>query len=120
MAFTITSPNTTVTIDGSTATFYATAHAPGGYIYLVYAKGDETSLQLSIAYQSKTLSNTSYFSHVTSYAGTLQPTSYSFTASGSYRVPFVFGSGERRMKITFSNTGGTPTGTIGVDVTDGE
>lgn len=120
MAYTVTSPNTTMVVTSTTAIFNASAHGPGGYIYLTYTKGDETSTQIAISYANKTLSTTSYFSHVTSYAGTLQPTVYTLTASGSYRIPFTFGSTERYMKLTFSNTGGTPTGTIAVDLTDGD
>lgn len=118
MAYTITA--SVGTVAGNDLTYNATAHSIGGFIYLTYTKGDETSTQIGISYQRKKPNDTGYYSHVTSYAGTLQATSYSLTDTGNYRIPYTFGQNEAYMKLTFSNTGGTPTGTLAVDIADGD
>ena len=119
MALTITSPSITVVISGNDAIFYATAHGVGGYIYLTYVKGDESALTMKLTYQNKSIGADAFFSHVTLRAGNLSETLYTFSASGNYRIPFVFGQTEKRLKLTFGHVGSTPTGTIGVDIADG-
>jgi hypothetical protein len=117
--FTITTPGVTVSINGNEAVFHATAHGVGGYIYLDYTQGDESALTVALSYLNKFLGGSSFFSHLTSSAGVLAPTVYTLASTGKYRIPFTFGQNEKKMKMTFNHTGGTPTGTIAVDVTDG-
>lgn len=118
-SFTITSPGVTVQIGTNEAIFHATAHGVGGYAYVDYTQGDESALTVAISYQNKFLGGSDFFSHLTSQAGVLSPTVYTLAASGKYRIPFTFGQNEKKMKLTFGHTGGTPTGTISIDVTDG-
>jgi hypothetical protein len=120
MALVLTSPAQTIAIDSNDAIYYATAHGVGGYIYLTYTKGDETAIQVTLNYQTKTLNSTTYYTHVTSYAGTLRPTAWTLNETGAYRIPYTIGAGEKRLKLSFSAIGGTPTGTIAIDISDGD
>jgi hypothetical protein len=89
------------------------------YFDIVYTKGDETSVSFTIAYlyaatAPTVTTNLSYFPESDS-TGLLSTMSRSMSASGRYTVSVEVPDRARYVVITFSNTGGSPTGTVVID-----
>lgn len=123
MAFTITSTSNTLDIDSGAGTYIATAHGVGGLLYMKYTKGDEDGVTISISYATKGLVATDFYQHIAVNSSTrvVTPTTYIFTASGSYRLPVTWTTEERVLKFTFTQYGVTAaTGTIDVDFREAE
>lgn len=118
MPFTITSPKATCQISGSYAIFDGPSHGGEGfYVYINYTKGTETALKISIESMDKEVDSTNYFQHVkadSAYA--LTALYYTLAASGRYRIPITVSPYEQKLRLTFAETAGTPSGTVGCDI----
>lgn len=83
-----------------------------GGIYLFYNKGTETGLTLSLWFTNKDDSVNQYEQSWISSTGVVTPGSYTFTASGYYRLPLVALTQDQQVEVGYMATGGTPTGTV--------
>lgn len=123
MALTLASTGSSLSVAGLVATYMATAHGSGGLLYIIYTKGDEDGVRISLSYGSRVFNKTLRYQHVSLNSSTriLTPTTYVLTASGNYRIPITWTCEEINMTFTFSQYGATEaTGAVDVDYREAE
>ena len=79
----------------------------GAHMYLKYAKGNGTSVQITLTFIDPKLSPTDEYQPI--YFGALMapsPLTITLSASGNYRIPIPMALGEEWIKATVVYTGG--------------
>jgi len=88
------------------------------YFDINYTKGDETSIQMTVAYcftaAVPVAGTLSYFPEADS-SGVITAMSRTMSATKRYTISVEVPDRARWVIITFTNTGGTPTGTVVID-----
>lgn len=123
MPLTLISTGASLSLDSLVATYTATSHGAGGLLYVIYTKGAEDGIRISVAYGSRIFNKSTRYQHVSLNSSTrvLTPTSYVLTSSGNYRIPITWTCEEINLTFTFAQYGAVgATGTVDADYREAE